>query len=614
MRATTKRTMTKRTITIPGPVPRPTTRGPSPARAPSASRHAPEVREQARSSARSSARAGIALVTVLMALAAILMLGVGTMVLTNANLMVAQNLAGSAVARANAEAGIDATMAAMRAAFEADGTLPVGITAAPTSELPSGTLDYAFAEAPRWHDQQVVIRVVGYGPRNAEYVSEARLSFGGAATGGGSPFTGAVVGCEGVTLQGSGTIDSFDSRLGLYDTSTRGWNASVSTVSPGALVLLTGNAPIYGPVNSTGGVRATGSSSVYGDVNASGLVQLQANARYAGDVRTTGNVELTNTATIDGAISANGDITFGNGAKVGGSAFAGGNIAFNNSGARVGGDAHAGGTITRGHGDASVRHVAGASLTDAGPVANQPVPSDTCDPLGIADVMAAFEPLPSSGDLSTGYPFNEWEFSPAGVRHYDETWNVKAWTDDASRVLHDVTVFGREVGMIKTDDLNLGNGELRITGGDVVLFVDGDLKLGTGGGDGLVIDEDSSLTVFVTGKTLIGSSVQMDNLVPVSPSGVPTFSLYSDYDRNQTSPYDWGIKVQADSRLTANIYAPLTNVSVNAGGGLYGGARGRRIQVTGDGDLHYDEALGAVDIGGGEGSTTPTGLQLISRR
>ena len=569
--------------------------------------HAPEP-----SAAR---RRGIALISVLFVLAAILALGAGTLVLTNTNLLMTQNLVAASVARAHAEAGVDAAIAALAAAYRSTGSLPTNVTAIPGALLADGAMDYAFASPPAWSGDTVTIRVVGRGPRNAEYVAEALVSFSGGAQSGASPFTGAVIGCEGVLVSNSGTVNSFDSRVGPYHASTAGRAGSVQTVEPGALVQITGNSPIFGDVLSTGGVTTTGSSRVLGEIRASGDVTIGANAVYEGGIRTTGTVRLNNTATFHGDVSSNESVVFANGAKVHGSVFAGTGVAFNNTGARVHGSVQTGGNVTRGHSNASVVHVDGTTTTGSAPVPNVPVAPEACDPIDVVAMAAAYADLPASGTLSTGWPRNRWELTPSGVRYYDETWNVKAWVTDAARVAHPVEMFGRPVTMIKTNDINLGNGELRISGGDVVLYVDGNLTLGTGGGAGLIIDPDSSLTVIVTGRTRIGSSVQMAGRAPVNANGTPAFALYS--TMNQANANSWdpkGISVEGNSRLTAAIYAPLTNVSVNAGGGMFGSVRGRHVDVTGGAGFHYDEALGAVAGGAPGGSTAGEGMRVLARR
>ncbi len=81
-------------------------------------------------------------------------------------------------------------------------------------------------------------------------------------------FQDSVVACEGLSLSGSGFIDSYDSRKGSYGGSNINQNAKVATVSDKANVVLDGNSPIWGDVRATGAVTLNGSSPISGNVNA----------------------------------------------------------------------------------------------------------------------------------------------------------------------------------------------------------------------------------------------------------------------------------------------------------------------------------------------------------
>src|SRR5690625_7764155 len=98
---------------------------------------------------------GIALISVLLIMLAVLVLGVGTLFLTQGNLLISKNLLSTSVARNNAESGIDATVAVMRAHYEATGELPTTLQRAPRVQLADGELDYAFFRTPEWEDNQV---------------------------------------------------------------------------------------------------------------------------------------------------------------------------------------------------------------------------------------------------------------------------------------------------------------------------------------------------------------------------------------------------------------------------------------------------------------------------
>lgn len=249
---------------------------------------------------------GIAIVSSLLVMAVIMMLGVGTMLLTQSNLMTSENLVGNSIAKANAEAGIDATVAVLTASYLSSGTVPSSLAHAPSTSLPTGVMAYELASPGGYvanGDGTAVLRIVGRGPRSAEHVSEALIVFDpGGESGGGSPFQGAVIGCEAVTVLGSGNFDSYDSRLGKYSTQPARRGAHVRTVEPGAKVELKGNTPISGSVSSTGTVTVASSALLDGDINASGQVTVSLPANIAGNIRTTGNVDVTNTAVIAGSV------------------------------------------------------------------------------------------------------------------------------------------------------------------------------------------------------------------------------------------------------------------------------------------------------------------------
>lgn len=576
-----------------------------------------------RSDPRSTTR-GIALVSVLLVLVAVLLLGVGSLVLTQSNLLIAENLTGNVIARSHAEAGIDATVAVLFDRFEAGDALPSSLPEAARSLVPEGTLAYELVADGGYvlhGDGSVTLRVAGRGARDAEYIAEALVVFSRGADcagqpGGGSPFESAILACEGIELTGSGRIDSFDSRLEAYRQSTARNGGHVRTIGDAADIELRGNSPIHGNVVATGGVLATGSSRVYGDIDANGRVELRANAAYSGDVRTTGDVLVTNTSTIEGSVAANGDIRFTNGATVHGEARAGGDVTFAHPNPRVLGDVSAGGTIHPHRNDAS-RHVDGEARTAAGPVGISEIAPQPCDPLAINDIVAAFEHVPSVGRVDTGQSQRErWELTPAGLRSFDDNWNVKSYVDTPA---HQVEVFGQASSMIRTDDLRIGWRPLTVRGGHVVLFVDGDLDMNSSGG--LVIEEGSRLTVFVTGQTTLGGSANMVDLRPVDRDGNVRFSLFSTHVDN--GQHQHGVRIQGNAHVAASVYAPYANVRVTGSGGLYGAVRGNRVDVRGAGGIHFDEALADLDLAdqrpGAPGSATgsaagPATVTVRSRR
>ncbi|WP_418135276.1 pilus assembly PilX family protein [Psychromonas sp. GE-S-Ul-11] len=102
-----------------------------------------------------------------------------------------------------------------------------------------------------------------------------RGSFSLTSSSGNSVFTGAITTCDGATLGGSGTIDSYDSSEGAYDSSNPGNNGDVSVLNEDASGLtLSGSSPIDGSVSINGDLTMSGSASISGDAHVSGNIDL----------------------------------------------------------------------------------------------------------------------------------------------------------------------------------------------------------------------------------------------------------------------------------------------------------------------------------------------------
>lgn len=385
------------------------------------------------------------------------------------------------------------------------------------------------------------------------------------------PGTG-LVGCEGFSMNGGSRIGSYDSTSldGEWDPQNPGRKAAIRVLDTKADVVLDGNEKIYGDVYAAGNVFVEGGSSeVFGNVNSGGDVAIGGNSSIHGDVKAYKDIGFNGTGMVDGSLLANG------------------NISFQNYSSFVGGDVQAGGSV-----DSQVRnpedHVAGKVQEYSSPNNSLPL-LGSCDSMDIKGEIENYSDLQNTGPLTTGgWPYSDWVITPENVSRYNNSEGVKRREIDESRDMHEVEVLGRKISMLKTGDFNLTYEPLTISGGDVALFVDGDLNLGTGGGEGLIIDDDSTLTIFVTGKTLVSSAISMDATNSVNNDGDPIFSIYSSKEdkKNET-----GVVVNGGANLVANVYAPYANVSVNSGGGVFGAFRGKTLDVYGDGTLAIDEGL-----------------------
>lgn len=364
-----------------------------------------------------------------------------------------------------------------------------------------------------------------------------------------SPFAAAVVGCEGVDLSGSGTIDSWDSRNGAYSPGLAAMNANVGTLTNFSDIIIRGNSPIRGSVLAGRDVRVSGSSTVAGDYRAVRNIVFNGNPSCpAAEVKAGGYVQ------VPGAWWRNG----------------------------CGG----GGEWEE---DADVQ-----------------LPQQTCDPLNaqlmIADSMDAYRPPVSA---FTSWPHAGWRPNPVVIEQ-----NV-AYGPGNVRIgpgAHPVTVDALATDWIYVDgDFSLtSSSQLHFWNPSAVgapqhvrVFVEGDFE--TSGASRLNIDPGVSVTVYATGRINFGGG-HSQTIAPVVEAGGeirPTLSIYTSFSGNN------GVRVTGSAPLSASIYAPYSDVSVTGSGALYGAVRGRTVSVSGAGGIHYDEALGLMSGGGGGSDGVP---------
>lgn len=127
---------------------------------------------------------GIALIATLLIMAAIMALGVGTLFLSTMNLKIAENSRTHAVARYNAEAGLEAAVVKLKKDYEASNpkqfpdtlTLPISpdtntVTYEVIGTQPENSKYAPYTTGPLRTQARVV--VVGTGPNNARYQAEA---------------------------------------------------------------------------------------------------------------------------------------------------------------------------------------------------------------------------------------------------------------------------------------------------------------------------------------------------------------------------------------------------------------------------------------------------------
>jgi hypothetical protein len=448
-------------------------------------------------------------------------------------------------------------------------------------------------EFERLEDNQIAITAKDDGLRRSAQ-GQARLVYA-YTSGSPAPFQYPIVGCEGVTSDGGSTISSYRSSDGDWDEQPGRFAEQdiplIRTTADNANVVLGGSEQVHGGIEALGSVTLNGSSQVFGSIMANQTINLN-----AGGGRVRGDTESLS------------DIIFGSSSRVDGIVRAMGNVRFNNWAASVGEGIYAGGDILSNRNPPS-DHIDSDNRGNFSPRSNvslsrvEEQPCDTVDFAGNSlseEINRYQETLTSLGDITVGaYPNVEWRFTPQQMERYDQTWNVNRWVNHASPELN--TLFGEQAAIYRTGNLTLTSSpSLRVSGGDVVVVVDGDFTM-SGGGPGLIIDSDSSLTVFVAGRTDFGSVLNMPESNSVNSNGEPTFSLFSGYEGSDT-----GVSFSSSNRVVANVYAPYADISVNSGAGFFGSVKGRNVSVSGSGNIVYDELLGGA-FGGGSNDAPNSG-------
>jgi hypothetical protein len=159
----------------------------------------------------------------------------------------------------------------------------------------------------------------------------------------------------------------------------------------------------------------------------------------------------------------------------------------------------------------------------------------------------------------------------------------------------DITVTGEIVTIGPTDNGQYGNiivtkggttGVLEISGGDVVLYITGDIELGES--CELVIKDDSSLTVYIDGDIHCRTGSSVNNEYP--PENPTKLKLYG---TSETTQY---FDLKAKSTWSGIIYAPNADIDLYANGDFYGSVVANNFELKAGGNYHYDEALREVEV------------------
>ena len=121
-------------------------------------------------------------------------------------------------------------------------------------------------------------------------------------------------------------------------------------------------------------------------------------------------------------------------------------------------------------------------------------------------------------------------------------------------------------------------GILEINGGDVVLYVTGDISLGQE--CQIVIRDGSSLALYLDGNLDAGNEAGINN--QSLPANLKIFG---------TSTEEQSFTLKAKSESLGAIYAPNAIVIVMADGDIYGTITAKSFELRSGGNFYYDKAL-----------------------
>ena len=125
---------------------------------------------------------------------------------------------------------------------------------------------------------------------------------------------------------------------------------------------------------------------------------------------------------------------------------------------------------------------------------------------------------------------------------------------------------------------NVNPGFLQVDGGDVTLYVTGDIRLGQD--CEIVIKKDSSLVLYLDGDMVADNDAGINN--ESNPTSLKIFG---------TSTDEQNLTLKAKSEALGAIYAPNAIVTIIAYSDIRGSVSSKSFELKTGGNFYYDEAL-----------------------
>ena len=129
-------------------------------------------------------------------------------------------------------------------------------------------------------------------------------------------------------------------------------------------------------------------------------------------------------------------------------------------------------------------------------------------------------------------------------------------------------------------------GILEIDGGDVVLYITGDIDLGNA--CEIIVKDNSTLTLYVDGDIVTGNGASIGTENPTKDA--LTLQLYG------TGGVGQDFDIKAKNEWIGVIYAPNADVDLYANGDAYGAIVANSFEFKNGGNYYYDEALREVSM------------------
>lgn len=202
-----------------------------------------------------------------------------------------------------------------------------------------------------------------------------------------------------------------------------------------------------------------------------------------------------------------------------------------------------------------------------------------------------------NGDASTGQDGTiDGEESVSGAKTHDN--NVELSAVSIPSDLSGLSDSGEKKLSNEDDSQTLSAGDyhfssIQISGGTLTLdgvvriYLTDSHSLTISGGGSLAVN--GQLELYTTGDCNVGGNGIVND--SELPSNLIVYSTY------ETAGESDGFTLSGNAHFYGAVYAPNANLKVSGDGDIYGSLVGKTAAVTGNGDIHYDEAL--QDLGGG---------------